>query len=223
MSANQHSHIKSEAKVTTGSNLDAIVDSSDIKAMKHRYRTNLINSLSGFKSANLIGTQSAKGITNLALFSSVVHLGADPALVGLIARPPSVERHTFENILDTGAYTINQVSANIVDQAHQTSARYAKGISEFERTGLTEQYTSLGAPYVAQCEIKYGVALKSTVPIELNNTVLIVGEIVELICPPDYVHPDGKINLISANTCAVSGLDEYHTTQSLGRRNYAKP
>ena len=45
------------------------------------YRSNLVNSVVGIKQANLIGTISKSGITNLAIFSSVVHLGSHPAPV----------------------------------------------------------------------------------------------------------------------------------------------
>ena len=54
----------------------------EIQSLNQRYRAQLINSLSGFKSANLIGTQDGEGKSNLAIISSVVHLGANPALVG---------------------------------------------------------------------------------------------------------------------------------------------
>ena len=53
------------------------------------YRSNLVNSVVGIKQANLIGTISKSGITNLAIFSSVVHLGSNPALIGFFNRPVS--------------------------------------------------------------------------------------------------------------------------------------
>ena len=65
-----------------------------------------INSLSGYKSANLVGTADHQGRHNLAIVSSVVHLGAQPPLVGMIMRPDVVERHTLANIRETGWYTL---------------------------------------------------------------------------------------------------------------------
>ncbi|PTL98815.1 MAG: flavin oxidoreductase, partial [Candidatus Arcticimaribacter sp.] len=58
-----------------------------IGAMPSIYRLNMINSCTGYKSANLIGTQSKEGNTNLAVFNSVVHLGSNPPLIGFILRP----------------------------------------------------------------------------------------------------------------------------------------
>ena len=50
-------------------------------------RLNIINSITGIKPANLIGSiDDNNENTNLAIFSSVVHLGSHPALLGFIPR-----------------------------------------------------------------------------------------------------------------------------------------
>ena len=59
---------------------------SAIEELERFYRANLVNSVSGYKPANLIGTVSDSGVTNVAIFSSVVHLGADPALLAFNPR-----------------------------------------------------------------------------------------------------------------------------------------
>ncbi|MCS7053720.1 MAG: flavin reductase, partial [Ignavibacterium sp.] len=84
-----------------------IITKEKILDFERRYRINFVNSLSGFKSANLIGTISKSGITNLAIFSSVIHVGANPPLIGILFRPLSVPRHTYNNIKETGCFTIN--------------------------------------------------------------------------------------------------------------------
>ena len=188
-----------------------------------RYRAKLINSLSGFKSANVIGTHDNNGNTNLAIFSSVVHLGASPALVGFIMRPDSVPRDTLNNILFTKHYTINQVSSNFWRQAHQTSARFPQQQSEFEATGLHVHYiNNHRAPFVKESLVKYAVTLKEIVAIESNNTQFIIGEITDVLCENSAIKEDGYIDLESLNTVCVSSLDSYHTTQHLGRLSYAK-
>ena len=73
----------------------------DINAMHHLYRINLINSCSGYKSANLIGTKSKSGIPNVAVFSSVTHLGSDPAVLGCFLMSTKVRRNTYEDILES--------------------------------------------------------------------------------------------------------------------------
>jgi len=191
--------------------------------MDQRHRAHFINSLSGFKSANLIGTKNSKGVSNVCIVSSVIHLGADPAYIAFINRPHTVQRNTLENIYQTGAYTINHVNSTIYADAHHTSARYPAEISEFDQTSLSEEYTEFSAPYVQQSRIKMGVEFREKKDIELNGTVMIIGEIIEVLLKPELILKDGKIDVAAAQTVSVSGLDEYHTSQSLGRLAYAKP
>lgn len=192
--------------------------------MEKQYRTNLINSVTGFKSANLIGTVDAQGNNNLSIFSSVVHLGANPPLIGLVMRPVTVVRDSFDNIISTGFYTVNHVSKEFYKAAHQTSARYPKGVSEFEAVGLTPWFSEiLPAPYVAESPVKLGVKYVEMHEIKANNTIFIVGEIVEAIIPDNLILPDGFIDLEKEGAVAISGLDSYHTSSRLARLAYAKP
>jgi flavin reductase (DIM6/NTAB) family NADH-FMN oxidoreductase RutF len=196
----------------------------DLLQMESRCRAAFINSLHGFKSASLIGTIDAKGKTNLAIFNSVFHLGAHPALVGFISRPDSAERHTLENILETKFYTINHINKDIYLRAHQTSARYPKKASEFKATGLTEEYTALlQAPYVKESHIKYGLSFAEKHELKINDTILIIGKIEEIIIPEHCLLTHGGIDIEKAETIAISGLDGYHSTQLLSRLSYAKP
>ena len=196
----------------------------DIDAMEKRHRANLINSLSGYKSANLLGTVSSEGQTNLALISSVFHIGAHPPLVGMLIRPHTVPRHSLENLMELGAYTLNVVNRQMYQQAHQTTARYAREQSEFAAVGLDEEYSAeLKAPYVAQSQIKTGLSLVEMQTLAVNNTVLVIGEIVELRINHALLGDDGQLNHDAAETVAVTGLDEYHTARSMERLAYPKP
>ncbi|MFT4938312.1 MAG: flavin reductase (DIM6/NTAB) family NADH-FMN oxidoreductase RutF [Paraglaciecola sp.] len=191
--------------------------------MASHYRAKFINSLSGFKSVNLIGTQDLNGQNNLAIFSSVVHLGASPALVGFVMRPDNGSRHTLDNIINTSQYTINQVSLDFYRGAHQSSARYPKEQSEFIHSGLSAHYISnFNAPFVKESRLKYAVKLKEILPISLNNTQLVIGEIIHVICDENAIQNDGYIDIEALETVAVSGLDSYHKSVRLSRLSYAK-
>lgn len=195
-----------------------------LQQMDSRKRVNTVNSLSGFKSASLIATVNATGQHNLAIISSIVHLGADPALVGFIARPHVTRRDTLENILETGVYTINHIHQGMIAQAHQTSARYDGGISEFDATGLTPLLTGhCAAPYVSESRIRYALQFVEKIDIAANGTHLIVGEVTEIQIPDDCMDATGKLDIELAGTVAISGLDQYHTTATLDRFSYAKP
>lgn len=206
------------------SNNDKHLTTEHIHLMETRYRAKLINSLSGFKSANLIATKNTQGHTNLAVVSSVIHLGSDPALIGYITRPTSVQRDTLSNITTTKEYTINQISSNFWQAAHQTSARYSENESEFELVGLTEQYIKhFSAPFVKESRLKYALILTDIIPIHANNTKLIIGKVTDIICDKTALKSDGYIDIECLNTTCISSLDSYHTTIRLSRLSYAKP
>ena len=89
----------------------------EIENLEKIYRINLINSCSGYKAANLIGTISENN-NNLAIFSSLVHLGSNPPLLGFFLRPTEiVPRHTYLNIKENQYYTINSVEKQFADKA----------------------------------------------------------------------------------------------------------
>ena len=116
------------------------ITSEDISKMEKIERLNLINSCTGYKSANLIATKSAEGKSNVAIFSSITHLGSHPAIIGFIMRPTTVPRDTYKNIRETGFFTVNHITENMIADAHHTSANYDLGISEFDKTNLEEEY-----------------------------------------------------------------------------------
>lgn len=203
-------------------NPEMVISRSDIDSFEKRYRTNLINCLSGFKSLNLIATRSVEGVANLGLYSQVIHVGANPPLQGILFRPAVVPRHTLENIYATREFTINQVHRNFYEKAHWTSARWDE--NEFGKVGLTEEYGERNhAPYVRESVVKALMTFKERHIIQTNQTTLLVGEIIELVIQDDIIGSDGFLDLEKAETVTVSGLDKYHTTKTLARLEYAKP
>ena len=200
------------------------IDHQGIAAMHTRKRAAFINSLSGFKSANLIGTADPSGHTNLAIMSSVVHLGSNPPLMALVIRPGGDERHTLANILATGCFSINHVTEPLVEAAHQTAARYDQNISEFDATGLTPQWLDdFDAPLVLEARVKLALRLREHQELQINRTHLVIGELVMAEIPEETVLEDGSVDLGRCGTVALTGLDTYHLPVPVKRMAYAKP
>jgi flavin reductase (DIM6/NTAB) family NADH-FMN oxidoreductase RutF len=197
---------------------------NDILTLDSRFRRNFMNSVEGFKNVVLVGTMNKNKETNLAIFNSVVHVGATPPLVGFIHRPVTVPKQTFANIESEGYFTINLIHDNMVEKAHQTSARYEPGESEFTETGLTPEWSTIvPAPYVKESFIKMGLSLQEIIPIKTNGTYLIIGQVEELFVPDECVGADGFVHLSKASTVACAGLDSYYLPEPLSRLEYAKP
>ena len=159
--------------------------------MERFHRANFINCLTGFKSPMLIGTVNAKGEENLAIFNNLVHLGADPALIGFVNRPREAAPHTIANIEATGVYTINHITQSFFQQAHQTSAKYPEGVSEFQKTGLTaEKLEDCIAPFVKESPVKFSMQLKEIIPIQFNNTYFVIGAVKDIYLDNNLIEED---------------------------------
>lgn len=196
----------------------------DIEGTERIKRLNIINSVTGIKPANLIGTLSNDGFPNVAIFSSLIHLGSDPALLGFVLRPQhEVPKDTYLNILATGFYTINHVHLNHVKQAHFTSAKFKKEESEFEKCCFTEEYLSdFKAPFVAESQLKIGMRFEEEIPIPINQTILMVGSIEHLILPDLCIEEDGHLNLTVMETAGIGGLNSYYELKKTAQFPYAR-
>lgn len=200
-----------------------IFNFDEILKLEKYYRISLINKISGLKSANLIATKNSSGSSNLAIFNSVTHIGANPPLLGFIMRPLLVERHTYNNIKENGLFTINQISVTMHERAHQSSAKYPKGTSEFDECGLDEIYLdSFPIPFVRESKIKIGLSYQEEHIIKTNNTILIIGRIEKIIMPEHEITKDGDINFESLKTVGIGGLDSYYSCSRIGKYGYAR-
>jgi len=200
------------------------IRSSGISELDKQYRINLINSLIGYRSLNLLGTANSDGITNLCIISSTFHLGANPPLIGMVIRPEREHNDTLHNIRSTGQYTLNNVLPDWYMKAHQTSASYPSGVSEFEVCGFDTQYTEgFKAPFVAQSTVRIGLELHELIDMKVNGTTIVVGEIMHISTEDSLIGVDGAVDHAKAKTLTVAGLDTYFQPEILGQLAYAKP
>lgn len=193
-------------------------DKNKIHQLEKEFRIQFINSLPGFKSACLIGTKNKEGTENLGIFSTVIHLGSYPSLLGFIHRPLGTHSHTYRNIKSSGYYTINHVMTDIIDQAHFASGKFDEIDSEFIKCSLNPQYIErFSAPFVEECNVKIGLKLVEEIHIKTNGTILMVGE-VEHVLVEDYLVSDhGEINLVASKTSSIGGVASYHKSEFIKR------
>ena len=188
------------------------------------YRRNFFNTLPGPRGVHLIGTKGHRGTENLGVFSSVIHLGASPALLGFHLRPLTVPRHTYHHLRAQGWFTLNTLHPDILEQGHQTSANYPLGTSEFSATGLTPEYSELcKAPYVREAQVRIGLTFEEEHHIAANGTLFIVGRVQEVFVPEEAVAEDGHVDHERLATLTVAGLDTYFRPGPATRLPYARP
>jgi flavin reductase (DIM6/NTAB) family NADH-FMN oxidoreductase RutF len=192
--------------------------------MSSIYRLNIINSCTGYKSANLIATKSEKGLINLAVFNSVIHLGSNPPIIGFILRPTTVPRHTFQNLKETGVFTVNHIHYSQIEDAHQTSAKYPQEVSEFDETNLEEEFKNgISAPFVKESPLQLACSYLNEYHIKENDTLMIVGQIEHIFMKDEMLENDGWIDLEKGGVVSINGLEGYALPKLLERFPYARP
>ncbi|MSP85626.1 MAG: flavin reductase [Flavobacteriaceae bacterium] len=195
-----------------------------ISQMEKIERLNIINSCTGYKSANLIATLSENGSTNVAVFSSITHLGSNPGLLGFIVRPTSVPRDTYSNIKAKGVFTVNHITSDMIADSHHTSANYEIGISEFDKTNLEEEYKSdLKVPFVKGSPVQLYCKYLNEYYIQENDTIHIIASIEHIYYNENMEHKDGWLQLDKGNVVAINGLDGYCLPKLVDRFEYARP
>ena len=197
----------------------------DILQMPKVKRLNIINSITGIKPANLISSIDERNRHNLAIFSSVVHLGSNPALIGFILRPQEkIRRHTYENILENGYYTINHLPNHKTLEGHYTSAKFDKETSEYDVCHFTPEFQhEFPVPYVKESFLKMGLKHVESIPIKYNGTVMIVGKILQVYVAKSSLSEEGYINLEEAKSVGISGLNTYYDLKKIASYPYARP
>ena len=202
----------------------ALYKREDIDTLEKIFKINLINSCSGFKSANLLGSTSKEGISNVAVFSSVIHLGSNPPTLGFILRPTTVPRDTYKNIKESGVFTINHIYEEIIEDAHHTSAKYPENVSEFDVTNLEEEFKgSFKAPFVMGSPVQMSMKFIEEIPVPSNDVMLIVAQIEELYIQDALLQKDGLINLSIGKVAAINGLDTYAIPTFKKQLSYQRP
>ncbi|MDC1174929.1 flavin reductase [Bacteriovoracaceae bacterium] len=212
-----HYHLPKKKKLRT-------VLQDEFSNFPDRKRAAFINSLTGLKSVHLVGTQDDEGNTNLSIVSSVFHLGASPALIGFIVRPDSARRDTLNNIRSNKHFTLNHIHEEILENSHQTSARYPQEQSEFNACELSVQtLNDFPAPFVEESRLKYSLELVREEKLEENGTHLIIAKVTGVYLPEGAISDSGAIDYEMINPIAACGLDAYYEAFKLGRLSYAKP
>ncbi len=145
-----------------------------------------------------VSTVSPQGENNLAPFSFFTGIGAEPmSLCFSCANDRNGrKKDTLLNAEATGQFVVNFATEALAEKMNATSAPFARGVSEFERCGLTPAPSvKVRPPRVAEspaafeCELVQVVRLAEG-PLAGN---LIVGRVVRVHCD-SALYKDGRVD-----------------------------
>ena len=160
-------------------------------------------------------TIDAEGNPNLAPFSFFNVFGSNPpTLIFSPARSVrnNTTKHTLDNSEETKEVVINVVNYDIVQQMYLSSTMYAKGVNEFEKSGLTMLKSDEVKPFrVAESPVQFECKIKDVIYTgnEGGAGNLIVCEVVKIHIADDVLAEDGSIDQHKIDLVARAGGSYY--------------
>ena len=128
-----------------------------------------------------IGTISSSGTPNLAPYSFFNCVsGAPPMFVFSPGR--GARRDTLANVRDIGEFTINIVTAEVVEAMNATAASFDADVDEFAAVGLTAVPSSIvRPPIVGECKANIECVVTQIIDIghPEHGSALVIGEATE--------------------------------------------
>ncbi|WP_111561472.1 flavin reductase family protein [Rhizobium sp.] len=158
-----------------------------------------------------IGSKGRDGTLNLAPYSFFNAVSDRPKLVMFSS---SGRKDSYRNASETGEFTCNFVSRNLIDKMNKSSAAVAYDVDEFALSGLTPKKGELiDAPYVAEafavleCKVTEIIEPKSLSG-EPSENVMIFGQVVGIHID-EAILRDGRIDMGLARPVARLGYMDY--------------
>jgi flavin reductase (DIM6/NTAB) family NADH-FMN oxidoreductase RutF len=162
-----------------------------------------------------VTTISSDGHCNAAPFSFFNCLSADPALValGVEYRPSGASKDTARNIRETGAFTVNIVSHELMDAMNVTAVPFAEGLDEIVEAGLTVRPgRTIPVPSIAEAPASLECKLHSFLDIG-NSREIVLGEVTAANLRSDLVDERFHIDPVLLDAVGRMGGHGYATTR----------
>ena len=160
-------------------------------------------------------TIDAQGNPNLSPFSFYNIFSSNPPI--LIFSPArrvrdNSTKHTLENVQEVNEVVINVVHYPLIQQMSLSSTEYAKGVNEFEKSGLTMLKSDLVIPFrVAESPIQMECKVIEIKPLGTKHGAgnLVICEVLKLHISEDVLNTDGEIDQEKLDLVARGGGSYY--------------
>jgi len=160
-------------------------------------------------------TQDKEGKVNLSPFSYFNVFSLNPPICvfsPLRRMRDSTTKHTLENLLEVPEVVINIVNYDLVQQQSLASTEYARGVNEFEKSGLTMLDSELVAPpRVAESPVQLECKVREIVSLGegRGHGSLVIAEVLRMHVQSDLLDENGKIDQAKIDLVARLGADWY--------------
>ncbi len=160
-------------------------------------------------------TIDESGSPNLAPFSYFNVFSANPPIA--VFSPArrgrdNTSKHTYENVKVVPEVVINIVDYAMVHQCSLASTDYPKGVSEFEKAGLTPVASDLVKPFrVKESPVQFECKVNEVVELGDGGGAgnLVICEVVKIHIADHVLTKDGKIDPLKIDLVGRCGGDFY--------------
>lgn len=192
-----------------------------ISQMDKIEKLNLINSSTGYKPTYFIATKSIEGNINIALFNNLTVLSHSPSLIGFIIHPSDAAPDSYQNIMETGYFTINHITADMITDTHTTlfvDDSDERDTLEDYKTFLEIEYKEeVNFPFVKRSPVQLYCKFVNEYIIKENKIIHIIASIEHIFFDQTLEHKEGWIQLDKGNMVSTNGIDSYFLSQLINR------
>ena len=120
--------------------------------------------------------------------------------------------------METGYFTVNHITIDMIGDAHNTSMNYRTVVPEFDKTNLEEEYKDgFNIPFVKKSPVQLYCKFVNEYTIKENKTIHIIASIEHIFFDKDLEHKDGWIQLDKGNVVTLNGVDGYFLPKLIDR------
>lgn len=151
------------------------------------------------------GTQPGFERDNLITVAWAGVVNTDPPMISVSLRP---SRHSYAQIVQSGAFCLNLVSRDMCRAADYCGVRSGRDVDKFEKTGLTARAVEgFPAPAIAQAPAFLCCRVRQRIP--LGSHELFLSAVEQVYVRDDLFDGDGSLHLERADLIAYAH-GEYH-------------
>lgn len=160
-------------------------------------------------------TIDAAGEVNLSPFSYFNYMSQNPPICvfsPLRRVRDGSTKHTLDNINEVAEVVINIINYDMVQQQSLASTEYAKGINEFDKSGLTPIPSQhVKPPRVAESPIQLECKVRQVIPLSEDGGAgnLVIAEVVCMHVKSHLLNEHDQVNQADLDLVARLGGDWY--------------
>ncbi len=167
--------------------------------------------------AVMVSCQSPNHKPNIITIAWAGTVCSSPAMVSISIRK---ERYSYDIIKESGEFTINLVTKELVRQADYCGVRSGREVDKFKEMKLTPiPGQKIAAPGIAESPVNIECIVKQIIPLGTHDMFL--GEVVGVTVDKRLMDDKGRFHLNKSGLIVYSHGEYYSLGELLGKFGYS--